>query len=264
MTTPDYSHREMTYEEQQRIEHDGAPHRDPNDNVFHEYRDEHGNVVRQYAMDPESITVTPGHHVDWNTVVTMMVEKAERRLGEQIPYTHSAVFQFQGHAHHQIAQFVHDNEPDASIGWGSLVEGLTSGLMLVFAPELEAIKYVFETAVKVFSEGLDVRLEQATSHFNAAKAKLEAGVDALTTEIDARQVHAVDEARRLVRPAFEANMAEYRNQPLTMDMEWIEEMVHWFGFPERTEATVTAPILHELNQRFDHILGEVRAQLAGH
>lgn len=262
MTTPDYSHREMTYEEQRQYEN--APHRDPNDNVFHEYRDEHGNVVRQYAMDPENITVTPGHHVDWNTVVTMMVEKAERRMGEQIPYTHSAVFQFQSHAHQQIAQFVHDNEPDAGIGWGSLVEGLTSGLFLVFAPELEAIKYVVETAVHVFSEGLEVRLEQATSQFHAAKAKLENGVNTLTAEIDARQVHAVDAARRLIRPAFEANMAEYRNQPLTMDMEWIEEMVHWFGFPERTESTVTGPILHELNQRFDQILHEVQAQLAGH
>src|SRR3954452_20675524 len=93
----DYTHREMTYEEQRRVEA-GA---DPNDNTFHEYRDENGKVIRQYAVEPEHITVTPAQHVDWNTVVTMMDEIAGRRLGEQLPYTHSAVYQFQSHAHQQ-------------------------------------------------------------------------------------------------------------------------------------------------------------------
>jgi hypothetical protein len=263
MTTPDYSHREMTYEEQYHYEHDGAPHRNPDDNVFHEYRDEHGNVVRQYAMDPEQITVTPGHHVDWNTVVTIMTEKAERRVGEQLSYTHAAVFQFQGHAHDRIAQFVHDNAPDASIGWGSLVEGLVSGVMLVFTPELEATKYLIETAAHIFSEGLAANLENATSHFTAAKAKLDHGVDALTVEVEARQVRAVDTLRPQIRPHIEQMMEEYRHQPLTMDPEWIEEMVHWFGFPERDATTVSGPIVHELSQRFDQLLGEVNAELAG-
>jgi hypothetical protein len=264
MTTPDYSHQEMTYEQQYAYEHDGASNRDPNDNTFHEYRDENGNVVREYAMDAETITVTPGAHVDWNTVVTMMVEKAERRVGEQLSYTHAAVFQFQGHAHDQIARFVADNAPDASIGWGALVEGLVSGVMLVFTPELEATKYLIETAAKVFSEGLEARLENASNQYTAAKAKLDHGVDALTVEVEARQVQAVDTVRPQIRPHIEQMMEEYRHQPLTMDAEWIEEMVHWFGFPERDATTVTGPIVYELTQRFDQILSQVQSELAAH
>ncbi|HVU93396.1 MAG TPA: hypothetical protein VHC23_14255 [Jatrophihabitans sp.] len=264
MTTPDYSHQEMTYEEQYRYEHDGAANRDPNDNTFHEYRDENGNVVREYAMDAETITATPGAHVDWNTVVTAMVEKAEQRVGQQLPYTLSAVHQFNAHARQQIAQFVHDHTPDASIGWGPLVEGLVSGISLVFLPELEAAKYVFETAAKVFSEGLEVNLEYAANQCNEAKAKLEAGVDQLSVEVDARQRQAVDLLMPQLSPLIQQAMEEYRHQPLTMDTEWIEEMVTWFGFPRRDSATVTEPIVYELSQRFDQILGQVQAELAAH
>lgn len=263
-----------TYSEQRRLEQG----HDTDDEVYHQYTDEHGNVVKQYAMSGEgkeatgdpnengvenTILVDPKAHVDINAVVTQMTEIASRRLGEQIPYTHSAVLQFQTHAHQQIAQFVEEHEPDASIGWGSLVEGLTSGLLLVFAPELEAMKFVFETAASVFSAGLEARLEHATSALNAAEAKLTTGVDTLVAEIDQRWMHAVDAARKQLPAAIGQQMEEYRNQYLTLDKDWIEEMVHWFGFPERTEETVTAPILYELNSRFGELLSQVQAQLTG-
>jgi hypothetical protein len=71
---------------QREVEQEIAPGHGPNDEIYHTYTDEHGNIVKQYDMDAEEITVTPGAHVDWNTVVGQMVAIAQERADAQIPY----------------------------------------------------------------------------------------------------------------------------------------------------------------------------------
>ena len=55
--------------------------------------------------------------------------------------------------------------------------------------------------------------------------------------------------------------AMQEHQQVSDDYEWISAMVEYFGFPSRTTENVTLPILHNLNQQFDAMIGQVEQEL---
>jgi hypothetical protein len=245
-------------EEHQRQRETGAG---PDDEVYHVGTDDDGNPVKQYDMDAEEIVVTPGVHVDWNEVVSHMIEIAKRRLGEQIPYVHVAVSQFQAQSGAQIAQFIAENTPAPSVGisWKELVDGLIEGVGIALFPEAEFAKVVFETASKFLVGNLEKIMEETAHPLEDARAKLEAGVGAFVTQVEQNTVTAVDEAKAQVEHVIRQGMADQHNP--TNDPAWIDEMVHWMGFPERSEATVTAPVLQWLTYQFTALLSQVQQEM---
>jgi hypothetical protein len=246
--------------EQHEIEQQAFPGHGPDDEIFHQYTDENGQVVTQYDIAGESIRGSAHEHDTWNAAVTAMIGLAKQRLAVQLPYVHEAVLEFQSSAHGQIAQFVHANTPAQQIGWGPFVETLASAITAVFLPELEAAKIAVDVAGKVFSEGLAVSVEQATEHLSAATEQLTHGVDLLVTDIGIRTQTAVDAANEHVAEFIRDYMKD--EQHPTTDFEWVDAMVEWFGYPERTRDTVTVPIVHELNQSFAELLGQVQHELS--
>jgi hypothetical protein len=245
---------------QREVEQEIAPGHGPNDEIYHTYTDEHGNIVKQYDMDAEEITVTPGAHVDWNTVVGQMVAIAHERADAQIPYVHAAIEQFQSNSGTQIAQFIHANTPPADeISWKALVDGLTAGLWMAFAPEAEVGKLIFDTAISLVREGSEDAAHQAAQHVEDAHQQLEAGVRAFTTAAMSNTLSSVDHVKAQIVDQFKHGMQEY--QQVTADPTWIDEMVSYFGFPMRTEDTVTTPVLQHLEYEFNNLLTDVQAQL---
>lgn len=235
----------------------------PDDEVYHTYTGDDGNTVTQYDMDAEDIVVTPGAHVDWNQVVGNMIETAKRRLGEQIPYVHVAVIEFQAQSGNQIVQFIAESTPlvaEIHISWSALVDGLIEGVAAALIPEAEvAAKLIFETAAKFVASNAEAAMENAAHPLDDARAKLEAGIRAFVLQVEQNTIAAVDAAKAQVDGVVREVMAD-QHQP-TNDPAWVEEMLHWMGFPERTEATVTTPVLQWLEYKFTELLTKVGEDL---
>lgn len=246
-----------TYEHQYQREMGAGP----DDEVYHVGTDDDGNPVKEYDMDAEEIVVTPHVQVDWNQVVSHMIEVATRRVEAQIPYVHVAVSEFQAQSGAQIAQFIAENTPapPSGITWSALVDGLIEGVGTALFPEAEFAKIVFETAGKFLASNVEKAMEEAAHPLEDARAKLEAGVGALVTQVDQNTVTAVDQAKAQVEHVIRQGMADQQHP--TNDPAWVDEMVHWMGFPERTEATVTAPVLQWLNYQFTALLSQVQQEV---
>jgi hypothetical protein len=245
------------------VEQQIAPGHGPDDEIYRTHQDEHGNPVRDYDMEAETITVTPGVHADWNTVVAAMIGRAENNTGEQIPYVLVAIDEFRESSHGKIAQFVHDAEifeqkSHVAFPWGLLVDALDSGLSAVFALEGPA-GWIFDKVKGAFTSQLVAELEAHASQVAGLQAQLEAGVEALSARARRDSTAAVDAVKADIRPFIEKQMRAY--DKVTNDPEWIAEMVAWLGFPPRTQANVTQPILSWLNHQFDAMLHDASEQL---
>jgi peptidoglycan hydrolase-like protein with peptidoglycan-binding domain len=242
--------------------HHAPGHRD--DNTFHQRTDQHGNTVRVYDMDEETITVTPGAHVDWNSAVALMIEKAEKNTGEQIPYVQSGIVEFQASSAAKIAGFAaaaRHFEEDAHVHfpWGLLVDGLDHALGLVFTVEGVWAGWVYEKVKGAFVGALVEELESHTSQVPGLQAKLEAGVATLVDRANRETRRTVDEIKALIKDYIKDQMQAH--QQVTNDPDWIAEMVAYFGFPATSEANVTQPILQSLNHQLDAMLHAAEEEL---
>jgi hypothetical protein len=240
-----------------------TPRGHPDDEIYHTHQDQHGNTVRDYDMDAEKITVTPGAHVDWNAVVATLIGRAENNTGEQIPYVLVAIDEFRQSSHGKIAQFVHDaqifeQESRVAFPWGLLVDALDSGLSTVFKLEGPG-GWIYDKVKGAFTSQLVGELEAHASQVPGLQAQLDAGVAALSARARRDSTAAVDAVKAQIRPYIEEQMREYTQ--VTNDPEWIAEMVAWLGFPPRSEANVTQPILSWLNHQFDAMLRDASEQL---
>ncbi|HUP72448.1 MAG TPA: peptidoglycan-binding domain-containing protein [Acidimicrobiales bacterium] len=247
---------------QREVEQEIAPGRRPDDEIFHTHQDQHGNTVRDYDMDAETITVTPGALVDWNAVVATLIGRAENNTGEQIPYVLVAIDEFQQSSHAKIAKFVHDaqifEEARVAFPWGLLVDALDSGLSAVFKLEGPG-GWIFDKVTGAFTSQLVGELEAHASQVPGLQAQLDAGVAALSARVRRESTAAVDAVKAEIRPYIQQQMREYTQ--VTNDPEWIAEMVAWLGFPPRSQANVTQPILSWLNHQFDTMLRDASEQL---
>jgi Putative peptidoglycan binding domain len=234
------------------------------DNTFHERTDMHGNTVRVYDVDPDSVTVTPGATTDWNTAVSLMIEHADKNTGEQIPYVLSAILEFQTSSHDQIAGFVasaqhFEQETHVEFPWGLLVDGLDHALGIVFTVEGVWAGWVYEKVKGAFTNALTAELEHHASQVAGLQAKLEAGVTALVDRANRETRQTVDEVKAGIKDYIKDQMQNY--QQVTNDADWIAEMVTYFGFPASSEASVTQPILHSLNAQFGAMLRQAEDEL---
>jgi hypothetical protein len=242
--------------------HNAPGHRD--DNTFHQRTDQHGNTVRVYDVDAETITGTPGGQHDWNTVVSLMIEKAEKNVGEQIPYVLSGIVEFQQSSHAKIVQWAaasraFEEAAHVQFPWGLLVDGLDHALGVVFTVEGYWAGWVYEKVKGAFLGSLKEELESRASQVPGLQAQLEQGVAAMVDRANRETRHTVDDIRAGIKDHIKEQMENY--QQVTSDADWIEEMVTYFGFPASTESRVTQPILHSLNQQLDAMLQQAGEDL---
>ena len=248
---------------QHEVEQQIAPGHRPDDDIYHTHQDPSGNTVRDYDMDSETITVTAGAHADWNAVVATMIGRAENNTGEQIPYVLVAIDEFRQSSQEKTAQWVHDaqvfeQQAHVAFPWGLLVDGLDSGLSAVFKLEGPG-GWIFDKVKDAFTSELVADLEAHASQVPGLQAQLDAGVVALSARVRRESTAAVDAVKAEIRPYIEEQMRAYTD--VTNDPEWIAEMVAWLGFPPRSEANVTQPILSWLNRQFDTMLRDASEQL---
>jgi Putative peptidoglycan binding domain len=242
--------------------HNAPGHRD--ENTFHERKDSHGNAVRVYDVDSETVTVTPGTHADWNSVVSHMVELARINVETQVPYVHAGIMQFQQQAAGTIAQFAasaHQFEQDSHVEfpWGLLVDGLDTALAAVFTVEGGVGGWIYEKVKGAFVDQLVTDLTTHTSQVPGLQAKLEAGVQELVTRVHTQTKTAIDEIKAVLREKIEQDMQAH--QQVTNDPEWIAAMVAYFGFPERPMADVVSTISSWLTQQFDAMVHAAQEEL---
>jgi hypothetical protein len=232
-----------------------------NDETFRVGHDEHGRPVRVYDMAPETVS-GGGQHASREMITSLIVEKAERRLGEQLEWVVYAVDQFRAASRHHIEQQVTHYAGNVAISFKSLVEGLISGVGAIFAtvqPEAEGAKWLLETAMHFLVDNLDAQLESETTPLDSAKAKLDAGVAALASHARQRQAHAISNAKPHVRQVIENGLGNVH--AVSDDPGWIEDMCAYLGFPEPDENTISAPVRQHLEYEFSGLLARTVAEL---
>ncbi|MEO5842203.1 MAG: peptidoglycan-binding domain-containing protein [Acidimicrobiales bacterium] len=261
VTQPDSDGGAGSANPQHDIEQQIAPGHGPDDEIYHTHQDEHGNTVIDYDMDEEHIKA--GANVDWNSVVATLIGRAENNIGEQIPYVLVAIDEFRQSSHDKIAQFVRDaqvfeQEARVAFPWALLVDALDNGLSAAFTLEGPG-GWILEKVKGAFTSQLVGELEAHASQVPGLQAQLDAGVAALSASARRDSTAAVDAVKAEIRPYIEEQMRPY--DQVTNNPEWIAEMVAWLGFPPRSAANVTQPILSWLNQKFDTMLRDASEQL---
>jgi peptidoglycan hydrolase-like protein with peptidoglycan-binding domain len=242
--------------------HNEPGHR--NDNTFHQRPDGQGNTTRVYDMDAEQLVGGPGAE-EFNTAVALMVEKAEKNTGEQLQYVLSGLLEFQKESQDKIAHFVakakhFEDEAHVHFPWGLLVDGLDHALGLAFTVEGPWAGWIYEKIKGAFTSALVEELESHTSQVPGLQAKLEAGITVLVDRANRESRAGVDELKAGILDYITDQMQAYANEKVTTDANWIDEMVKYFGFPPSTEANVSYPIIHSLDQQFDAMLADAEQE----
>lgn len=218
--------------------------------------------VKVLDMSEEEIVVTLGKDgkpvdVDWNGVVTDMITRARQNVQEQVPWFHQAVSEFAASSTVSIGQWaaqMRQFEEDARVElpWSMIVDGLDSALGLAFSGPGGMAGWVYgKLKSAVLSDLAD---ELATkSMVPGLEQGLLAGVAALKAKVDGSFKQVIDDFKAEGAQHIEERMREYLNTPLSNDSGWIDEMVAWFGFPEKSVDEIKMPIKEWL----DHQLGEM-------
>jgi hypothetical protein len=240
-----------------------------NDEHYRVRADRHGNQVKVYDMDAESIVAGPDDNHDWNQAVSAMVLLAEKNTEMHISYVHSAVIQFEAGSHAKIEKFAHDahrfiENSQVHFPWDVLVGGLETGLSLIFHIPAETLvakfgNWIFEKVNHALTSELGAALSAQADPVANLQHQLEVGVRGLIAHVDQQTVQAVDDVKASI-PMYihEAMLGETQ---VTMDYTWISEMVEWFGFPTTTADNVTHPILYHLNAQLDAMIYQVDEKL---
>lgn len=234
------------------------------DNTFHQRTDKHGNTVRVYDMDAQTITAD---HAEWNEVVRAMVTLAKSNTEMQIPYVLVAVTEFQrssGARIDQFAQAAHQflEQSHVHFPWGLLVDGLEFGLSTVFEPAEIVGKWgnwIYEKVKDAFTSNLKSELEARADPVENLKKRLEEGVAVLLDHVTRQTAQAADDVKAMIPGYIHDAMSEYKQ--VSDDDAWISEMVAWFGFPDRTTQNVTQPILDHLNQQLDAMIQQAMQEV---
>lgn len=235
-------------------------HRD--DNAFRERTDRDGNTVRVYDMEGENVVSGS----EWNAVVASMVEMSERRNRDQIPYVIMGVQQFANESDQKISQFAHAAQAlhEAShieFPWGLLIDGLDTALGSVFTVSGVG-GWIYDHVKSALVGNVVDELTSRTSAVPGLEAKLRAGVAELSHKMSDRQQGAIDAVQRDIHGHIETQMLEYTGVgQFTNDAKWIDEMVTFFGFPDRGYDDVAQPILSWLNYQFDAMLQQANEEL---
>jgi hypothetical protein len=240
-------------------------HRD--DNVFHERTDKDGNTVRVYDMEGENVVSQRGSTPDWNAVVSSMVEMAERRNRDQIPYVIMAVAHFANGSDQKITQFAqaaHAFEEAAHIDfpWGLLIDGLDTALATVFTVSGGVEGWIYGHVKSALIGNIVEDLTSRASAVPGLEAKLRAGVAELAATITDRQQQAIDAVQHDIRDHIHTQMLENTSEgEFSTDPNWIDAMVEYYGFPDRAYDDVAQPILSSLNHEFDAMLQQAKEDL---
>jgi len=247
--------------------HSAPGHKD--DESFHERKDAQGNTVRVYDMDAEDIHGERNRTYTWNQAVTAMTMLAVKNTEVQIPYVLVAVHEFETSSRARIDQFAqaaHDflEQSQVHFPWDLLVDGLEYGLSAVF--EFPAATIVDKAGGWIIDKVKGALIGQLKSELEARadpvpnlERRLEEGVAALTLHVTQQTAQAVSDLGAAIPDYIRDAMQGH--QEVSDDYEWISAMVEWFGFPSRTTENVTQPILHNLNQQFDAMVGQVEQEL---
>ena len=237
-------------------------HRD--DNVFRERKDKDGNPVRVYDMEGEDM-VHSGP-ADWNEVVGAMVRLAQRRNTDQVPYVTKAVERFGKSSDEKITQFAHAAQAlheaaHIEFPWALLIDGLDSALGTVFTVSGVG-GWIYGHLKSALIGNIVDDLTSRTSPVPGLEAKLRAGVAELAEQMANRQQQAIDTVQRDIHDHIRTQMLERTAAgEFTNDSNWIDEMVAYFGFPERSSDDVIQPILSWLNHQFDAMLQQAHEEL---
>lgn len=243
--------------------HSEPGHRE--EDAFHQRADAHGNTVRVYDMDAEVIG-TP----EWERAVSALIVLAGQNTDMQIPYVLAAVVEFQASSRARIGQFAQAahrflDRSQVRFPWGLLADGLEFGLSVVF--EIPAATTVVEKWGKwTYGKLKDAFVGQLTSELEAhadpvpnLEKRLEEGVATLVRHVTRQSVQAVDDVKAVLPDYIRDAMQDH--QQVSDNHEWLSAMVEYFGFPPRTAANVTQPILNQLNQQFEAMIQHVEQEL---
>jgi hypothetical protein len=232
------------------------------DNVFRERKDKDGSTVRVYDMEGENVVSGS----EWNSVVTSMVEMSERRNRDQIPYVILGVKQFADESGQKISQFAHAAQAlhEAShidFPWDLLIDGLDTALSTVFTVSGVG-GWIYGHVKSALLGNIVDELTSRTSPVPGLEAKLRTGIAELAQEMTNRQQRAIDTVQQDIHDYIETQMLEYTGAgQFTNDAKWIDEMVTYFGFPDRGYDDVAQPILSWLNHQFDAMLEQTNEEL---
>jgi Putative peptidoglycan binding domain len=250
--------------------HSAPGHED--DNAFHQRTDKHGNTVRVYDMDAQTITadahLTTADH-SWNEAVNSMIILAKNNAEMQITYVLVAVQEFQTSSRARIDEFAQSaerflEESHVQFPWGLLVDALEFGLSTVFEIPTKTIvekwgNWIYEKVKGALTSQLKSDLEARADPVANLKNRLEAGVAALTQHVEHQTAVAVGAVVGELPDYIKDVMSEYKQ--VSDQYDWIKEMVAWFGFPTRTTENVTQPILQNLNEQFDAMIQQAEEEV---
>jgi peptidoglycan hydrolase-like protein with peptidoglycan-binding domain len=237
--------------------HNPPGHRD--ENTFHERTDKHGDKVRVYDMDAETI-----HSAEWNAAVTAIIAAARANLSFQLPYVHIGVVNFEAASKAKVTSFVssaNQFEADAHVTfpWGLLVDGLDAALGVVYEPEKIVAKFVYEIVKKELVAGLEGLIEARADPVPGLQAKLEAGLEALSLHVQNQTAMAVSAVNAELDEQIEQAMdgqADVSQAP-----EWVAAMADWLGVPRMSADQVTGPVESCLGHKFDALIAQAQEEL---
>jgi len=240
--------------EEQAADRTAQNQHDPSMTDDHRYRVVDGVPVLD--MSEEEIVVTPGVVVDWNEVVTDMITRARLNVQKQVPWFHQAVNEFAASSTVSIGQWAaqmrqFEENARVELPWSMIVDGLDSALGLAFSGPGGMAGWIYgKLKSAVLAELVD---ELATkSMVPGLEQGLLAGVAALKDKVD-------DSFEQVIQD-FESEgdhhiMEQMREQTqLSNDSGWIDEMVAWFGFPQKSVDEIKGPIKEWLDHQLSEML----------
>jgi hypothetical protein len=234
--------------------------------------DEHGNTVVVYDVDGEEISAGPKRGLD--DVVDRMFTHAKANINMQLVLIDNAVQGFGGSSTQRIQTFGQDahqfvEQSHVQFPWGFVIDVLQHEFETVFE-----LPWICKKAVDWVTGTLTSELEKPADSTTSLVDRLTNGV-AFLVEGVSKQTHdgtvGLDEVlKRYIRDAMDQYLKDQGAENATGDRlqeflsvntEWIDAMVEYFGFPGPGTSDASQSLLHDLNQQFDAMINQAMGEL---